>query len=201
MTPFNFARTAVFACAAALAIGAAEPADAAVIVIVIVSFEKVGLDVIATLSGTINFRGAANSAHIATGPSYGINPAGGSFGALDADTNTRWTYANAPAAPFGTGGYTAATTYVGDAFVVEDNRLWTDQGFVSGGILSGTMTFAGASFASLGLTPGANSTATYPNDTVTFVVADVPVPAALPMLGLGLGALGLIGARRRRRAA
>jgi hypothetical protein len=197
MTPFKFARTAVFACAAALAIGAAEPADAAVIV----SFEKVGLDVIATLSGTINFGSAANSAHIATGPSYGINPAGGSFGALDAGTNTRRTYASAPAAPFGTGGYTAATTYVGDAFVVEDNRLWTDQGFVSGGILSGTMTFAGASFASLGLTPGANSTATYPNDTVTFVVADVPVPAALPMLGLGLGALGLIGARRRRRAA
>ena len=60
------------------------------------------------------------------------------------------------------------------------------------------MTFLGSTFASLGLTDGPN-VATLPNDTITFNVASVPLPAAFPFLLAALGGLGF--AARRRKAA
>jgi hypothetical protein len=198
MTASKFARAASFLCAAAaaalLSTGSARAA-------LIVNIEQVGLDIVATYSGTLNYGGAATSAYIFTSSSVSFNPSAGSFGILPSATNTRYTYASSFTTPFGTGGSATPTSYAGDAFVVGSNILWTSQGFANPGSFSGSMTFAGETYASMGLVPGSTSVATLPNDTITFAVAAVPLPAALPMLGLGLGAMGLIGARRRRKTA
>jgi hypothetical protein len=67
--------------------------------------------------------------------------------------------------------------------------------------LSNTIIFDGTTIAGLGITPG-NFVWTWGSGTgdQTFTVDVVPLPATLPLLGAGLGALGLLGWRRKRLA-
>ena len=62
------------------------------------------------------------------------------------------------------------------------SQLWVPFGYTPGTSLSGSVTFAGESFSSLGLTPGSYTT-TLPSDTITMNIGAVPAP--LPLLGLG----------------
>jgi hypothetical protein len=63
------------------------------------------------------------------------------------------------------------------------------------------MTFDDTTIAGLGLTPG-TYTYTYGDpDTFTIEIGATPLPAALPLFATGLGALGLLGWRRKRKAA
>ena len=71
--------------------------------------------------------------------------------------------------------------------------MWLPYGY-SGGPLSGTMTFWGETFSSLGMDPG-TYTWTLPNDSVTLTI--IPEPTTFTLLGLG--SLALVMGRRRRR--
>lgn len=102
--------------------------------------------------------------------------------------------------------FTAATTAIGSAFSINGflQSLDLPVGYVSGTTLAGTMTFAGATFASMGFQVGTYvySTAT---DRVTITIGDVatpavPEPSTWAMMALGLGMAGY-GLRRHRRLA
>jgi len=74
--------------------------------------------------------------------------------------------------------------------------------YQSGDAISWTMSFFGSSILSAGLIAGSYVYA-IPSDTITLnigPVSAVPVPAAVPLLATGLGALGLIGRKRRRKS-
>ncbi|WP_146204902.1 hypothetical protein [Jannaschia seohaensis] len=115
-----------------------------------------------------------------------------------------------PGAPvsFGTGGLTVASSATGDVFGLVDgvdvagqDELQLPVGYVSGAPISGSFSFAGASFTSLGLTSGTSFLNTLSNgDTIRIDVgisAAVPLLATLPLLLAGIGAIGWAARRRR----
>jgi hypothetical protein len=85
----------------------------------------------------------------------------------------------------------------------QDMELDVPAGYVSGTVLLDSMTFYGLTLHNLGLAPG-TYTWTWGSgaDADSFVlnISTTPVPAALPLLAGGLGALGLFGWRRKRKA-
>jgi hypothetical protein len=108
---------------------------------------------------------------------------------------------------FGSGGVASASSGSRDAVGIggEDNLLAVPVGYVSGSLLSDTSTFDNATLASLGLTlrtytyswtPESEAT----DDSFVINVGTTPLPAALPLFAGGLGALGLFGWRRKRKA-
>ena len=107
---------------------------------------------------------------------------------------------------FGPGDRVFASSASGDAFGLGFNGgvLVVPTGYVSDSSLSGTATFASATFDSLGLNVG-TYLFTLPNDTFTFQVGPAavatPEPATLASAASGLVALGLYGYRRSRRKA
>lgn len=106
----------------------------------------------------------------------------------------------------GPGGLTNAQATSGDPFGVGlganfEQILAVPLGYVGGARLTGSVTFDGATFASLGLVRG-TYTFTLPRETFTFQVgpAAVPEPGSLAMVGVGLVGVGLGAVARRRRA-
>ena len=97
---------------------------------------------------------------------------------------------------WGSGGLAFATSTTGNVFLVTGDDLALPEGYVSGSPLSGTLTFASATFASLGITPG-SYVYSLPNDTVTVKFGTAPEPGTLALLGLGLA--GLVATRKRAR--
>ena len=103
---------------------------------------------------------------------------------------------------FGTGSvFTRASSGVGDYVGINPvfTALFVPFGYTSGDPLSGSTTFSGHSFSSLGLTPGVyewtwgtGATA----DSFTVNIGAVPVPAAVWLFGSGL--IGLVGLARRK---
>ena len=128
-------------------------------------------------------------------------------------------------ASFGSGGLTFASVSSGDAFLLssgftEGIVLALPDGY-SGADLSGTLSFAGATLQSLGITPGDYvytlvedipglppsqeslfaASAAAPANTITLrfttgEAAVIPLPTGLPLLLAGLGGLTLL--RRKR---
>jgi hypothetical protein len=74
--------------------------------------------------------------------------------------------------------------------------------YTSGAPLSASqITFDNATLASLGITPDETFTWRWgPAADQSFTIDTTPLPAALPLFASGLGALGLLGWRRKRRA-
>ena len=70
-------------------------------------------------------------------------------------------------------------------------------GYSSGDPLAGSATWAGETFASLGLAPG-EYTFTIPSDTFTVVIGQVPMPATLLLLVSAVAGLGAVRTWRRR---
>jgi hypothetical protein len=106
------------------------------------------------------------------------------------------------------GGTTIATSGTGPRFGVFFNQLDVPDGYVSGTLLEGSSLYEGATFASLGVTPGtyvwtwpvaANVTPANGvlQDSLTLNI--VPEPVSLSLLAVG--AAGLTVRRWRRRTA
>jgi hypothetical protein len=124
----------------------------------IVTISEVGSDVIMSGSGSLNLTGLIEGS-VQSG--WGINAMLGtwvigpsaSFFGRKYQGNAFSTYPTS----FGSG-YTAPTSFTGDAFGIQNGSLGKDIivpiGYTSGSPLSGTVTFANKTISSMGLTPG-----------------------------------------------
>ena len=161
--------------------------DAAVKAAVIINAVQSGSDVIFSYTGQLNLTGLGGPAPGFLGDASIIEPSSGTFvaaGTFDIyQLSDSFTFT-----PFGAGGSkTLENASVGSGFAMVDvlSQLWVPFGYTSNASLSGSVTFAGESFSSLGLTPGSYTT-TLPSDSITMKISAVPAP--LPLLGLGAAA-------------
>jgi PEP-CTERM motif len=199
-------RALTVAAVAGLGFATVPGAQAAVVEIM----TEVGSNVDVSASGTINLAGFNHPGYeqYSSGPN-GVIPSLGSILAGAPGTLTTDLYApfSGPTA-FGSGGFTQPSSGSGDRVGVRQDSPTTDfivvpQGYVSGDHLSGTSVYVGATFASLGITPG-----TYvwswgsgsDLDSLTLDVTEstpaVPEPASLGLLATALA--GLFVKRRRK---
>jgi hypothetical protein len=84
--------------------------------------------------------------------------------------------------------------------------LWVPVDYVSDTPLSDTSTYEGQSFLKLGVTPGTykwtwgtGADQSFTLEAGETAVTPTPLPATLPLFATRLGALGLIGWRRKRK--
>jgi hypothetical protein len=189
--------------AAALGLAAfGGPAEASVVIDV----SEVGGNVVVKGGGTVDLTGlsfhAEGSVESGMIPSFGgINA--GSFGSTDF-----YQGATGPAS-FGPGGLSFASSSSGDAFGVDAlgftvPTIIVPAGYASGTALSGSETYDGQTFASLGLTPGtyAYDWGSGPTaDSLTVKIGSIPEPATWAMMLLGFAPLGFAGFRATRKSA
>jgi hypothetical protein len=165
--------------------------------------EQVGPNVVVTGSGAIDLSGltfnstghTAATGVFAAGGLLAIGPAAGA----DVDVYTGFTGPSS----FGSGGLTLSDAGSGGEVSIWANAgdLYVPAGYTSGSPLSDTMTFDDTTLAGLGLTPGTYTYSWGATDpTFTIEIGATPLPAALPLFASGLGALGLLGWRRKRKA-
>ncbi|MEE4121203.1 MAG: PEP-CTERM sorting domain-containing protein [Paracoccaceae bacterium] len=167
---------------------------------------ETGSDVIFTFSGDIDLTGLVDDG---VGPTIpGVTPNIGEMVFVPERQDLQ--FYNLSTAPnpnvFGSGGTSPLPTSVtGDLFEITPLSLSGAPAALgvattfTGGPISGSMTFAGSSFSSLGLTEG-TYVWTSVNDTFTLNIGDdgatvIPLPATLPLALAGLGLLALV--RRR----
>jgi hypothetical protein len=163
----------------------------------IVTLTQVGPNVVATGSGTIDLTGLTSFGSAFASPE--LYPAHGIIGTGPSGTIDQYTGSSGPFS-FGPGfgGFPSSTS--GDSVFLEDFGLGIDvpQGYVSGTSLSSSATYASATVASLGATPGTytwtwNSGA---NSFVLQVPASTPEPGSLLLMSSGV--VLIAGAIRRR---
>ena len=207
-------KTACIAAGALCLLLVAAPASASVLW----EFDQVGSDVVGTFSGSLdlsnapfNFSGPQNS--LGYIQPYNTSLSGGGNVSGAGGTFDSYLLSSGPAS-FGFGTSTIfASSSTGSLFAIQGpgtssccgtpipGKVYVPEGyglFSLSGPLSGTVTFAGATFSSLGITPG-DYVYSLPNDTITLSFV-TPLPAALPLFLSGLGALGLIGWCRKRKS-
>jgi len=177
---------------------------------VIIDITQVGSNVVATGSGTINLTGLTFVGNIFVGSGI-IQPSSDAIIEGPPSSTLHYDDYSVISGPlsFGSGGPTFASSGSGDIFgVLSPGNLAVPLGYTSGSLLSGTDTYSGQTFSSLGLTPG-----TYKWTWGTGVNADsltvdiiapssvVPEPCTLTLAGIAAASgLGYFGWRRRKLA-
>jgi hypothetical protein len=180
----KLSRTAVAATLGLAALSGRAEASA------VIDIRQVGGNVMAIGSGTIDLSGLTF-----LGP--GSEPA--ELGPDDAvvfvglGPGTVYKGLSGPAS-FGPGAGTLASSASGDRLGLEgaDSFLFVPAGYVSGAALSGSATFDGQTFATLGLTPGTYvytwGSSPALDDSLTVKIA-IPEPSTWVMLIIGAGAI------------
>jgi len=177
---------------------------------IVLSFQQVGADVVETGSGSANLTALTFATGAAVGAQVSPSISLATVGPASLTGDSAYIGLSGPS-NFGAGGGANASSGSGSIFglVGAAGRLLVPAGYVSGTALSGTSTFSGATFASLGITPG---TFTYgwgtgaTADSLTVQVG--PAAAAVPepgsalagLLALGVCFSGLVKRNRRQTA-
>ena len=193
----------VLAAALGLVICATRPAHGALIL----SMQEMGGDVVVSGSGTVNlsdlvfFADRAARALIGSALFLGADPSAlvdvDLYDGLSGPTTFRSDNTFSIEASSGTG----------DRFgVFPEFLLIVPDGYVSGAALNATSVYAGATFATLGVTPGTyvwtwGTGATADSLTLQIGPAAVPEPVTLSLLGVGVAGLAVRHWRRRHRDA
>jgi hypothetical protein len=172
----------------------------------VVTLEEVGANVVATGSGDIVTTGLVSPGVANVVPQL-IPEVGAVYTGLPSSTPQAEFYAAALSGPasFGPGSQTFAATGTGAmvALFYAVSEIAVPIGYSSDTLLSDTAIYDTATFASLGVTPGTYvwTWGTGADQSFTLEIGTTPLPAALPLFATGLGALGLLGWRRKRKAA
>lgn len=117
---------------------------------VTISARETGGDVVFTVSGAFDPGTSSNSTNF--GPETKLNPSGGEF-EIWMTNSTAKSIALDAAVPFGPGAETQDVGIgSGSNIAIFGGDLWLDNAYMAGDPLNGTLTFAGATFTSLGVT-------------------------------------------------
>ena len=189
--------------AACAVVAASAPADASSYV---VTLQQDGPNVDASGFGTINLLPL----------SYSFT---GNFGALMIPSHSEFltgqaaadVYFGTMAGPgsFGSGGQTNADPVLGPVVGITKypgfyGSLYVPAGYLSGDVLVSNAIYSNATYSSLGVTPGTYIWTWGPGADQSFTLeigsTPTPLPAALPLFATGLGVMGLLGWRRKRKA-
>jgi hypothetical protein len=178
------------------------PAEASVVI----DMSEVGGNVVTTGSGTVDLTGLSFTS---SGEDAGFVFASlGSVAVGSSEADDFYSGAIGPAS-FGTGGFIIPFGQSGDLLGLIGNvspaEILVPHGYVSGTSLSGSSTYVGQTFASLGLTPGTylytwGSGPTADSLTIKIGTAAIPEPGTWVMIMLGFAALGLASFRAARKS-
>jgi hypothetical protein len=199
--------------ACALLIGGNNGASASPYV---VTLEQVGPNVVATGSGQLDFAGLTFlGADPIVVPGF-MRPAPiltFSTAIVTGAPSTATDYIDATGTllsgpdNFGSSGIDTASSGSGDTVgLIPPNGIGADgiivpSGYVSDTALSDSSIYAGANFVILGVTPGTYKWTWGPGADQSFTLQiGTPLPATLPLFATGIGGLGLLGWRRKRKA-
>ncbi|EPX78848.1 VPLPA-CTERM sorting domain-containing protein [Salipiger mucosus] len=187
---------------------------------VVIDITQTGSDVVATYSGSLDLSALAHDftwsqtrGEISGDPlhfySFDSAESGNYYGYLG-----EMTFASSGLIDTTTSSTTDASAIAGDNFGFHDHSdtmagygyVYVPEAYANGSQIDGSVTFAGATLASLGLNAGIfsdvaswGSGSTFDSISVNVSIAAVPLPASFPLALAGLGALGAL--RRSRRKA
>lgn len=172
-----------------------------------VTLEEVGTGVVAVGDGDIDISGLSVGA-----PQYEIfsptmNPSTAFLFTGSGASLSKLQYYLGMSGPssFGTGSTTDASSATGSSQIGiygYYGDLILPYGYTSETPISVSATYDEATFASLGVNPGTYvwTWGTGPDQSVTLEIGATPLPAALPLFATGVGGLGLLARRRKRKA-
>jgi len=174
---------------------------------VIISFQEVGSDVVASYSGSLDLTGASPVSSGQNANVVYLWPAQSQFYSFSRSVGNYdgWLFPSVVVPTFGTGsmGIGNANLTTGFNFSFDNagggNGIGVTSGYTSGAAFAGSATFENATFSSLGITPG-TYTWTAGNNNMTLTTQAVPEPAtsAMAFVGLAYGTYSMF--RRRKQA-